>query len=140
MTMDTEIKGQAEDTEDRNVLRSMHRGFRGLCPRCGRGALFKSYLEVNDHCPICALDLSHQRADDAAPYFVILIVGHVIIGGMLYVDSTWHPAVWIQSIVWIPLTIILSLLLLPRVKGTIIGLQWANRMHGFGDTPAEGEP
>ncbi|MDE0727033.1 MAG: DUF983 domain-containing protein, partial [Alphaproteobacteria bacterium] len=30
------------------------------------------------------------------------------------------------------LTLILTLLLPPRVKGALIGLQWANRMHGFG--------
>ncbi|WP_020175148.1 DUF983 domain-containing protein [Methyloferula stellata] len=132
MTMHTESYSHAEDAENRNVLRSMLRGFHCRCPRCGEGAMFKSYLEVNDHCPVCDLALFHQRADDAAPYFVILIVGHIIIGSLLFVDSTWHPAVWLQTLIWIPLTIILSLLLLPRAKGTIIGLQWANRMHGFG--------
>jgi hypothetical protein len=30
---------------------------------------------------------------------------------------------------------ILSLWLLPRVKGALIGLQWAFRMHGFGSGP-----
>ncbi len=127
----TEIYSQAGDAENRDVLRSMLRGFQCRCPRCGEGAIFKSYLEVNDHCPVCKLALFHQRADDAAPYFVIFIVGHIIIGSMLFVDSTWHPAVWLQTLFWIPLTIILSLLLLPRIKGAIIGLQWANRMHGF---------
>ena len=29
--------------------------------------------------------------------------------------------------------IVLSLLLLPRIKGAFVGLQWARRMHGFGD-------
>jgi len=27
----------------------------------------------------------------------------------------------------------LSLYLLPRLKGVIVGLQWAKRMHGFGE-------
>jgi uncharacterized protein (DUF983 family) len=31
----------------------------------------------------------------------------------------------------------MSLALLPRVKGALIGWQWALRMHGFGGTPAE---
>jgi hypothetical protein len=34
---------------------------------------------------------------------------------------------------WFPLIIGLSLWLLPRVKGALVGLQWALRMHGFGD-------
>jgi uncharacterized protein (DUF983 family) len=29
----------------------------------------------------------------------------------------------------------MSLALLPRVKGALIGWQWALRMHGFGGTP-----
>jgi uncharacterized protein (DUF983 family) len=32
---------------------------------------------------------------------------------------------------WLPLVVVLSLTLLPAVKGAIVGLQWALRMHGF---------
>ena len=31
-----------------------------------------------------------------------------------------------------PTGLILALWLLPRIKGALIGLQWALRMHGFG--------
>jgi hypothetical protein len=42
---------------------------------------------------------------------------------------------------WFPLTIGLTLLLLPRIKGALVGLQWALKMHGF-DAPEvhEGPP
>src|SRR5690606_33100114 len=33
------------------------------------------------------------------------------------------------------LTVVLSLVLLPCIKGSIVGLQWANEMHGFGSYP-----
>ncbi|MDP4824100.1 MAG: DUF983 domain-containing protein, partial [Aestuariivirgaceae bacterium] len=33
---------------------------------------------------------------------------------------------------WLPLTLILSLTLLPVTKGAVIAAQWAKRMHGFG--------
>jgi len=32
----------------------------------------------------------------------------------------------------VPLAIILPLLMLPSIKGAIVGLQWANGMYGFG--------
>ena len=35
------------------------------------------------------------------------------------------------------MVVILSLVLLPRIKGALIALQWAQRMHGFGE---QGEP
>ena len=31
----------------------------------------------------------------------------------------------------VPLAIILPLVMLPSIKGAVVGLQWANRMHGF---------
>jgi uncharacterized protein (DUF983 family) len=31
----------------------------------------------------------------------------------------------------VPLAIILPLAMLPSIKGAIVGLQWALRMHGF---------
>ena len=42
---------------------------------------------------------------------------------------------WVHLAIWVPLTIILALVLLQPFKGAVIGLQWANRMHGFGAAP-----
>jgi uncharacterized protein (DUF983 family) len=36
----------------------------------------------------------------------------------------------------VPLTIVLSIALLQPVKGAVVGLQWANYMHGFGGKDA----
>lgn len=118
--------------EDRPLGEAMRRGWRGRCPQCGRGRMFRSYLKVNDTCPECGLQLSMHRADDAPPYFTILIVGHIIVPLMLVLEQEVHPAEWVHMVLWLPLTLILSLTLLPRIKGTLIGLQWAKRMHGFG--------
>jgi len=40
---------------------------------------------------------------------------------------------------WIPLTLVVSLLVLPRIKGALVAYQWALRMHGFGGE-TEDEP
>jgi len=121
----------------RDVGLSLWRGLRQRCPNCGRGRLFRAYLKVVDQCPVCGEELHHHRADDAPPYFTMLIVGHVIVASLLAVEIAWRPALWLHFAIWLPATLILSLWLLPRVKGAIVGLQWANRMHGFGD---EAEP
>ena len=123
----------------RDVWRALLRGFALRCPSCGRGALFKSYLKVADVCPSCGEELHHHRADDAPPYFTILIVGHVIVGGLLAFERAFSPPSWVQAAVWLPLTLILTLLLLSRVKGALIGLQWALYMHGF-ETAAGRQP
>ncbi len=116
----------------RDLMRSMKRGALGRCPHCGEGKLFRAYLKVTDTCPVCGEELFHQRADDAPPYVTIFIVGHVVVGGLLLAED-YIPdlPVALHVVVWTIVTIAMSLTLLPIVKGALIGLQWALRMHGF---------
>lgn len=114
---------------------AMMRGWRMRCPACGQGRMFGRYLKVNDTCPSCGLEMSGHRADDAPPYFTILIVGHIIVPLMLLLEQHVQPPEWVHMAVWLPLTLLLCLWFLPHIKGTLIGLQWARRMHGFGSEP-----
>jgi uncharacterized protein (DUF983 family) len=117
----------------RDWWRAILNGFRQRCPACGTGALFGRYLKVHDACASCGAALHHQRADDAPPYFTILIVGHVIVGTILPVERAFAPPLWVHALLWLPLTLVMSLLLQPRIKGAIVGQQWARYMHGFGE-------
>jgi uncharacterized protein (DUF983 family) len=81
--------------------------------------------------------LHHHRADDAPPYFTIFIVAHIVVALLMTVELSYSPPIWLHLLIWLPMTVILSLLLLPAVKGAIVGLQWALRMHGFGLDQAE---
>ena len=116
----------------RIVSEAMRRGALHTCPACGQGALYKSYLKVAESCPKCGEELHHHRADDAPPYFTILIVGHVIGAGILLLEQAYAPETWVHYVIWMPLLLIMTLGLLPRIKGALVGLQWALRMHGFG--------
>ena len=123
------------DFSERAVWPAMLRGWRCVCPSCGAGHIFGRYLKVNEHCASCALELAGHRADDAPPYFTILIVGHVIVPLMLLLEQHFQPAEWVHMVLWLPLTLVLCLWLLPHIKGALIGLQWSRRMHGFGSEP-----
>jgi uncharacterized protein (DUF983 family) len=115
----------------RSVFNSILRGLSLRCPACGKGRLFRRYLKVADHCPSCSEALHHHRADDAPPYFTIAIVGHIVVGLLLAVEIAYRPPLWLHAAIWLPLTVILALLLLPPIKGALVGLQWALLMHGF---------
>jgi uncharacterized protein (DUF983 family) len=117
----------------RSWISAIAQGFQCRCPECGKAPLLSGYLSVRPACLECGTELHHQRADDAPPYITIFAVGHIIIPLLLLTEKLWHPDIWIHFVVWLPLTLILTLWLLPRVKGAIIGLQWALRLHGFGD-------
>jgi uncharacterized protein (DUF983 family) len=118
---------------------AMKRGFLCRCPSCGKGRLFGRYLKVTPNCASCGEDLSHQRADDAPPYFTIVIVGHIIVPLVLWVETNYHPDVTLQLMVWLPLTVLLSLVLLQPIKGAVVGWQWAHYMHGFNPFGADDE-
>jgi uncharacterized protein (DUF983 family) len=117
----------------RDAWTSLARGFTGRCPHCGKGKLFRAFLKVTDRCEACGEDLSHQRADDFPAYIVILIVGHLLVPIALFIETEYAPPYPLQLAVWLPLALVLSLALLQPVKGAIVGLQWALRMHGFGE-------
>jgi uncharacterized protein (DUF983 family) len=125
---------------DRDDWQSMRRGWKQTCPNCGKGRMFGAYLKVVDACGSCGQELHHQRADDAPPYFTMFIVGHVVIGGLLAVEKKFHPEPWIQMAIWLPVLVLMSLWLLPRIKGAIIGHQWALKLHGFGSAPDVAAP
>lgn len=119
---------------------AMKRGMAGKCPNCGEGHLYYKYLKVNETCPACGEELHHHRADDAPPYLVIVIVGHVMIGIVIYMEMVSRIAAIQYLAVVLPLAVLLSLWLLPIVKGAIVGLQWANYMHGFDPDGADDDP
>ncbi len=121
------------EPHERSLPRAMLRGARGKCPACGEGKVFSSYLKINDHCPHCGEALYHHRADDAPPYLTIFVLGHILVPLMLLVEKLYTPPMWIHWTVWPPLAIILSLVLLPLIKGAFVNLQWALRMHGFSE-------
>ncbi|MES2906262.1 MAG: DUF983 domain-containing protein [Pseudomonadota bacterium] len=107
------------------------RGLSCRCPNCGKGKLFKRFTTINDACSACGLDFTHHRADDAPPYIIIVIVGHIIVPLALIVEKMFQPNLAIHFALWMPLAIISALLLLPPIKGFVIAIQWANEMHGF---------
>jgi len=119
--------------EKRNVWTAMKRGFRSRCPRCGEGKLFRAFLKVDDHCSVCSLDFTPHRADDLPAYLVIVIVGHLVVPTVLWIETDYSPPVWLQLAIYLPFTLFASLALLQPVKGAVVGFQWALRMHGFDD-------
>jgi len=104
------------------MLTAIGRGIRGRCPACGQTRCFDGYLRVVPVCIACTAPLGSLRADDLPPYVTIFIVGHVIVGLMIWVENTYRPDFWLQAAIWLPLSLILTLALLRPVKGGVLGL------------------
>jgi uncharacterized protein (DUF983 family) len=98
------------------------RGLLGRCPACGKSHLFSGFLRVVAECRACGAPLGLARADDAPPYFTILITGHIVVPLMFMVDRMGEPPIWVMSAIFLPLTFFLALGLLRPVKGGTVGL------------------
>ena len=115
-------------------LTAVGRGIRNRCPICGEGPVFKGFLRVVPECAVCGAQLGRLRADDAPPYVVIFLVGHVLVPGVFWVERHYEPPMWLHMAVWLPLFAVLCTLLLRPVKGGVVG--YMTRM-GFLDEEAE---
>jgi uncharacterized protein (DUF983 family) len=98
------------------------RGVLGRCPACGKSHLFNGFLRVVPECTNCHAPLGLARADDAPPYFTILITGHIVIPLMLMLERSQQPPIWVMSAIFVPLALVLSVGLLRPVKGGTVGL------------------
>ncbi len=135
MTAQTHLntpESAVEAPAERPLRAALQRGWRRRCPNCGSGPMMRSYLRVRDNCPICDEALHHHRADDGPAYLTILIVGHLMAPLIIWAFTTFRPDPMVLATVFTVGCVALSLYLLPRLKGAIVGLQWAKRMHGFG--------
>jgi uncharacterized protein (DUF983 family) len=107
---------------------ALGRGLTGRCPVCGQGRLFAGFLRVAAECEHCHAPLDLARADDAPPYFTILIVGHIVIPALLFTQKLYDPPTWLLSVIFVPLTIVLATGLLRPVKGATVGLMLSFNM------------
>lgn len=107
---------------DAPLGQTLLRGWRGRCPRCGEGGLFRAYLKVREECPVCAQSFRGLRADDGPAYVTILIAGHLAVP-LIYFGAEWDsPLLAVLSVSAVVLAG--SLVLLPRVKGAFLGVLW----------------
>ena len=104
------------------------RGMLGRCPSCGKSHLFNGFLRVVPECRNCGAPLGLARADDAPPYFTILIVGHIVIPAMLIMQKMADPPTWLLSAIFVPLTVVLAIGLIRPVKGATVGLMLSFNM------------
>ena len=120
-----------QDTTPRPALgTALSRAFSGKCPNCGQGALFATYLKQVKSCADCGEAFGHIRSDDAAPWLTILVVGHILVPIVLMVESRTTWPLWASFSLWLPITLGLTLAILPKAKALFLGMIWATKAPG----------
>ncbi len=101
-------------------------GLAGRCPACGKGKLFKGFIDVPSKCEACGLDFSFADAGDGPAVFVMLIAGFLALAFVLWFEFTVEPPFWVHIVVSLPVVLIVCLALLRLMKGLLIALQHKN--------------
>jgi uncharacterized protein (DUF983 family) len=104
------------------------RGLLGRCPACAGSRIFRAFLKVVPECRVCGAPLGLARADDAPPYFTILIVGHIVVPLLFIMDRSTDLSLWAMAAIFLPLTVGLTLALIQPVKGATVGLMLSLNM------------
>jgi uncharacterized protein (DUF983 family) len=102
-------------------------GVRAVCPRCGKGALFRSGLVLRDKCNNCGLSYAFVDSGDGPAVFAIFILGFLILGGALIVEFKLHPPAWVHVVLWAIMTPLTAFFLLRVLKATLIALQYKHK-------------
>ncbi len=107
------------------LARSIGRGLSHRCPACGEGQMFGRYLKVQPHCARCDHELALYPADDGPAYLTILLIGHLIIAPLLIFPIIWESDPRISLPIILSALTVITLLLLPRIKGGWVGLMYS---------------
>ena len=108
---------------------------RACCPRCGQGRLFKSFLDVADRCTVCGLDLSRCDTGDGPAVFLIFILGFLVTPLALWVAMTVEWPLWVHTIVWGVVLIVLTVGMLRPAKAVLVALQYRHRRSELEPSP-----
>ena len=113
------------DREPSKIGLGIRRGLALRCPQCGQGRLFRRFLKVAEACETCGADNTRYPSDDAPPYLTVVVVGHVIVPLAIWSYEGWLPFIWLNLGIWVVLAVIMTLAMLPFVKGAVVGFAWA---------------
>jgi uncharacterized protein (DUF983 family) len=105
---------------------------RGLCPRCSHPGLFgkgslSGVISFAPVCGRCGLDFSRFNVGDGPAAFLIFIIGGLVMMLAIVLELSVHPPAWLHILLWVPLTIFLTLIFLRMSKAMLATLEHRNQ-------------
>jgi uncharacterized protein (DUF983 family) len=115
------------DDQSLTMGRTLLRGLRCRCLRCGEGRLFTGFLTLAPRCDLCGLDYSFVDSGDGPAFFVMFISGFIVVASALTVEVLYQPPYWLHAALWLPLILITTIVPLRPAKGLMIALQYHHK-------------
>ena len=99
----------------------------GLCPQCGAKTLFSGPARFSDRCSACGLDYSSFNVGDGPAALLTLVIGALIIIFALILESAVRPPFWVHVVIWVPITVAMTVYTLRVSKGALLAAEHHNR-------------
>lgn len=109
------------------ALIAVLRGARGRCPACGRGRLFAGYLKQAPACNVCGAATGEIAAEDGPPWLTVLMLGPLLAALTFIAARQEAWPLWMRLGGLGAFAVGAVLVMLPRVKGGLIGVLWEMR-------------
>jgi uncharacterized protein (DUF983 family) len=115
------------DTQQQTPVSPYIAGLTCRCPRCGKGKLYAGFLTLAPGCEACGLDYSFMDSGDGPAIFVIMIAGAIVVTAALITEVKYQPPFWVHAVLWLPLTLAVTLWPLRAIKSLLIALQYHHK-------------
>jgi uncharacterized protein (DUF983 family) len=107
-------------------------GWKGLCPRCGEGRMFRKWLKLADTCPTCRLNYNFAAPDDGPAFFSLCIIAFPLIFFVVWLQVSFDPPYWVHLATSFPLLALGCILPLQPIKGWLVASQYVNKAQEAG--------
>lgn len=100
-------------------------GLQLKCGNCGEGKLFRSYLKLNDACPVCGREMSNDDTADGPAFFVGFGV-LILAAPFMFIVPLIPMPLGLKILAFLVMSAImigLILALLPIAKAILLNLQ-----------------
>jgi uncharacterized protein (DUF983 family) len=116
-----------------NGISPLRAALKSVCPRCGEGRMFQGLLTVAPACANCGLDLAAYDIGDGPAYFVIVLGGMLVCFLAVMLEFAARPPLWVHMVLWPPVILLLSILLLRGFKGWLLAMHYTLKSRGVKD-------
>ncbi|KQM18315.1 DUF983 domain-containing protein [Novosphingobium sp. Leaf2] len=99
----------------------------GCCPRCGERTLFSSLVTFSQRCRACDLDFERFNVGDGPAAFLTLIIGTLVAVMAIWLHLSLAPPWWVHVILWVPLSLGLTLAGLRVTKAWLLGIEYRRK-------------
>lgn len=125
--------GMTDDANRGDTLRwILEAGWKGLCPRCGKGRMFRSWLKVSERCEACGLDYRFAAPDDGPAFFSLCIIAFPLTFLIVWFQVAVSPPWWVHLFTSLPLMALGTVLPLRPIKGWLVASQYVNKAQEAG--------